>query len=220
MSSFSVRILVVVVCLTARPALSNLIVNGSFETPVVPNGSYIDYPGTSTAITGWTVVGVDSAVVNTNFTQSGVTFNAEDGNQWIDLAGTTSNSMTSGVTQSVGTVIGDTYHITFYVGSSHALPYFFPETVDLSIDGGARTHYLNPATPATMLDWELFTVDFTATNSTTNLTFLNGDDSSNYETPLDNVSVDLFPSPPGGITTKMAMSMPLTLVPRNRRRQI
>jgi hypothetical protein len=195
---FPVSILAVVACvvaLTATPVVANLIVNGSFETPTVPNGAYINYPGGSTAITGWTVVGVDSAVTSTNFTQSGVTFNAEDGNQWIDLAGVTSNSMTSGVTQSISTVIDDTYQITFYVGSSDAPPFFFPATVDLSIDGGARTHYSNPATPATMLDWELFTVDFTATNSSTNLTFLNGDDSSNYETPLDNVSVDVVPEP-------------------------
>jgi hypothetical protein len=196
--NFLVSIWAVVACVTAlaaKPALANLIVNGSFETPTVPNGSYINYPGTSTAITGWTVVGVDSAVTSTNFTQSGVTFNAEDGNQWIDLAGVTSNSMTSGVTQSIGTVIGDNYQITFYVGSCYALPYFFPATVDLSIDGGARAHYSNPATPSTMLDWELFTVDFTAANSTTNLTFLNGDASNNYETPLDNVSVDVVPEP-------------------------
>ena len=176
-------------------AAAGLIVNGSFENPVVPVGGYINYSGGSTAITGWTVVGVDSSIVNTAFTQSGVTFNAEDGNQWIDLAGVTSNSMSSGVTQSVGTTIGDAYQLTFYVGSSYALPYFFPATVDLSIDGGARTHFSNPATPPDKLDWKLFTADFTATRSTTTITFLNGDASNNYETPLDNVQLtDISPA--------------------------
>lgn len=161
----------------------------------MPVGGYINYLGGSTAITGWTVVGVDSSIVNTTFTQSGVTFNAENGNQWIDLAGVTSNSMSSGVTQSVGTMIGDAYQLTFYVGSSYALPFFFPATVDLSIDGGARTHFSNPATPPDKLDWKLFTVDFTATHSTTVITFLNGDASNNYETPLDNVQLtDISPA--------------------------
>ena len=170
-------------------AQANLIVNGSFESPAVPNGSYINYAAGSTQITGWTVVGVDSSVVNKNFTQSGVTFNSEAGNQWIDLAGVASNSMSSGVTQSVATVAGDDYRLTFYVGSSNALPFFFPATVDLSINGGARSSYFNPATPNNMLDWKLFTVDFTAAFATTNLAFLNGDVPSNFETPLDNVQL-------------------------------
>ncbi|HME71865.1 MAG TPA: PEP-CTERM sorting domain-containing protein [Myxococcota bacterium] len=46
-----------------------------------------------------------------------------------------------------------------------------------------------------MLNWQLFTVNFTATGSTTNLTFFNGDASNNFETPLDNVSVNAVPEP-------------------------
>ena len=192
---FSLLVCCAVVSAWPVSAIAGLIVNGSFEDPVVPVGGYINYLGGSTAITGWTVVGVDSSIVNTAFAQSGVTFNAEDGNQWIDLAGVTSNSMSSGVTQSVGTTIGDAYQLAFYVGSSYALPFFFLATVDLSIDGGARTHFSNPATPSNKLDWKLFTVDFTATQSTTAITFLNGDASNNYETPLDNVQLtDILPA--------------------------
>ena len=135
----AMKLLVVcVVLLAATPVLAaNLIVNGSFENPIVPSGSFINYLGGSTAITGWTVVGVDSSIVSGTFVQSGITFQAQDGNQWIDLAGVTSNSMTSGVTQNISTTIDQSYDVTFYVGSTTDNTLFFPATVDLSINGGA-----------------------------------------------------------------------------------
>ncbi|HME71864.1 MAG TPA: hypothetical protein VKM54_18635, partial [Myxococcota bacterium] len=75
--------------------------------------------------------------VSGTFVQSGITFQAQDGNQWIDLAGVTSNSMTSGVTQNISTTIDQSYDVTFYVGSTTDNTLFFPATVDLSINGGA-----------------------------------------------------------------------------------
>ncbi len=110
--------------LTAPQAWANLIVNGSFETPTVPNGSFTNFPGGSTAITGWTVVGVDSAVTDSDFMQSGITFQAQDGEQWIDLAGVTSNNPNSGVTQDISTSLGGLYELSFYVGSAQASPFF------------------------------------------------------------------------------------------------
>ena len=94
-----------VLTLAAR-ADAAFITNGSFETPTVPIGGFTNFLAGSTAITGWTVVGVDSAVTNGSFTQSGITFQAQDGNQWIDLAGVTSNNRASGVTQTVPTADG------------------------------------------------------------------------------------------------------------------
>lgn len=170
-------------------ASAQLILNGSFETPLVPPGFYTNFAGGSTAITGWTVVGVDSAVTSGTFMQSGITFQAQSGNQWLDLAGVTSNSTTSGVTQNVATVIGQAYDLNFYVGSATDGVFFFPATVDLTIDGGARMSYFNPTAPSDRLDWKSFTVPFIATSTTTSLTFFNGSASNNYISPLDNVSL-------------------------------
>lgn len=181
--------------LAAIPASANLIINGSFESPIVPSGSFTNYSGGSTAINGWKVVGADSAIVNTTFTQSGITFQAQDGNQWIDLAGVSSNSQTSGVTQDVHTVIGMAYELSFYLGSATDNHFFFPTTVDLSIDGSARVSYNNPATPNDMLYWKLFTVPFTAQDSVTTITFFNGGTSNNFNSALDNVSLTEVTSP-------------------------
>ena len=199
-----IRILrVLTICLAAvvaTPAVANLIVNGSFETPVAPVGGTSTYPGGSTAITGWTVVGVgpDSvSLVSTSFTQSGVTFQAQNGQQWTDLAGHLSNAQTSGVTQSIVTAPGGLYSVSFYVGSAddNVNNFFFPATIDLSINGGPRVPFTNPIAPPNQLNWQQFIVPFVATGSSTNLTFYNGGASNNFLSALDNVVVDVVPEP-------------------------
>lgn len=167
------------------------IINGSFETPLVPVGGFTNFGAGSTAITGWTVVGVDTAIVSGSFQQSGVTFNAQHGAQWADLAGITSNSQSSGVSQNVATIIGATYSLSFWVGSTKDLVngFFFPSTIDVSIDGGARQSYFNPATPSTSLVWQQFTHTFVAANASTNIRLLNGGASNNFNSAVDNVSL-------------------------------
>ena len=71
-------------------AHANLLTNESFETPVVTAGSFTTFATGSALITGWTVTGPQSthvAIVSTSFAQAGVTFQAGDGIQWLDLTG-------------------------------------------------------------------------------------------------------------------------------------
>lgn len=190
--------------LVAKPADANLILNGSFETPLVPVGGTTIFGAGSTSITGWTVVGVGAdsvALVSTSFAQSGVTFNAQQGQQWIDLAGNASNSQSSGVTQSIATVPGGSYEVSFYVGSADDVVnnFFFPSTIDLSINGGPRAHFTNPATPSNHLDWAQFVVPFTATGSSTSLTFYNGGTNFNFLSAFDNVVAVGVPEPSSGV---------------------
>jgi hypothetical protein len=190
--------------LGTAPVLANLIVNGSFETPVVPAGGFVTYPAGSTAITGWTVVGAgpDSAsVVSTSFMQSGVTFQAQDGQQWIDLAGYVSNAQTSGVAQNIATTPGGLYEVSFWVGSAddNVNNFFFPSTIDLSINGGPRVSFTNPTAPPNMLDWRQFVVPFVATSSSTSITFYNGGAPNNFLSGLDNVTIEAVPEPATGV---------------------
>lgn len=178
--------------LIASPA-SAQIINGSFETPPVPNGSFTLFPGGSTAITGWTVVGSDVGLLSGTFVQSGNTFQAQSGVQSADLTGN-SSSMANGLRQIVPTDIGQAYDLQFYVGSVNA-PNFVPATVDLSINGGARMSFFNPTGPTTMVDWQLFSVPFTATSAMTNLTFFNGSAANNAFTGLDSVTLTAVPEP-------------------------
>ncbi|MGL4515003.1 MAG: DUF642 domain-containing protein [Lacipirellulaceae bacterium] len=204
-------LLVAFLCHTAA---GNLVTNGSFENPIVPVGGFTNYPGGSSVIAGWTVVGVDTALVNTTAVDSGITFQAQEGAQWADLAGIVSNSSSSGVRQSIPTTLGALYTVEFYVGSATDNRSYFPTTIDLSIDGGPRVSYVNPATPTTSLDWLRFEAPFVAAGPSTMLTFFNGGTPNNFLSGLDNVSVTLVPEP-----TTAALLVGLALASPWRRRR-
>ena len=111
------RTLTLLACLLAfamSSSAANLLTNGSFETPIVPVGSYILYSNGSAAITGWQVVstpGANVAIVSGTFAQNGVSFPAQDGVQWLDLTGT-SNTLNEGVQQTVTTIPGQIYQLS------------------------------------------------------------------------------------------------------------
>jgi hypothetical protein len=171
------------------------VTNGSFEQPTVAVGSFTTFLGGSASIAGWTVVGDRVTVINSSYTESGVTFNAQEGRQWIDLTGPSSNMASNGVTQDVATTIGQLYRLTFYVGSATNNSTFTASTVDLSIAGGARLSFTNPVAPSNALNWQMFSQDFVATTALTNVTFFNGSASNNNLSGLDNVSIELVPAP-------------------------
>jgi hypothetical protein len=110
-------LLAVALGLGASPArAANLLGNGDFETPAAPAGGFALF-STGQTIGAWTVVGAagNVATVSTTFAQSGFTFPARSARQFLDLAGT-SNTAT-GVSQSVATIPGRLYDLTFYVGN-------------------------------------------------------------------------------------------------------
>lgn len=170
------------------------VTNGSFEVPPVTPGTFATYVAGSTSITGWTVVGSNVAVVSGTYVDS-VTFNAQNGAQWLDLTGPGSNSSSNGVSQDVATTIGQLYRLSFYVGSATDNAGFSASTVDLSIAGGARVGFTNPTAPLDSMDWQLFTADFVATGALTNITFFNGSAPNNNLSGLDNVTLEVIPAP-------------------------
>ena len=168
-----------------------LISNGSFETPTVPAGSFTSYSVGSALLTGWNVIGPADTVVSVvsgTFSQNGVTFQAQDGIQWLDLTGVNSNS-TEGVSQSLATTAGDVYQLSFYVGNTTGGSIFgSTSTVNVSINGTPTFSDTNSTTNATGLSWELFTHTFIASTMTT-LAFLNGDPGADNSNGLDNVAL-------------------------------
>jgi hypothetical protein len=171
------------------------VTNGSFEQVTVGAGSFANLSGGSTALTGWTVVGSLVTVINTSYVESGITFNAQSGSQWLDLTGPASNLASNGVTQDVPTTIGEFYRLSFWVGSATNNFNIFASTVDLSIGGGPRLSFTNPTAPRSSMDWQLFSADFVATSALTNITFLNGSGPNNNLSGLDNVTLEVIPAP-------------------------
>jgi hypothetical protein len=199
-----------VVCLVALATLAvmldglgqarggNIILNGSFETPTVPVGGFTDFGVGSSALTDWTVFGPNGknvSIVSGTFAQNGVTFEAEDGKQWLDLTGDGSNS-TEGVSQAVGTKIGDQYQLSYFVGNTTGGDIFgTTSTVLVSLNGVLTFTDTNANVSPTDLNWEQFTHTFVASTTTTTLAFQNGDPSSDNSNGLDNaVLIDLGPA--------------------------
>jgi len=182
---------------------ANLITNGSFEVDLVPSADYTVYPSSGTpSLTGWTVGGVEVAVVNTLFNEAGVQFPAQEGDQFLDLTGGINNSATNNISQAVsGLNVGSAYTLSFFVGSASNNSNFFPSTVNVSLGGVSQGSFTNLSATST-LQWQKFSIDFTPTSTSQNIAFFNGNSLNNFIGALDNVTLDLAavsgpPSVPG-----------------------
>jgi hypothetical protein len=173
---------------TTTASGANLLTDGSFETPTVPVGGFTNF-GSGATFGGWTVVGPQASIVSGSFAQNGISFVAQDGTQWVDLTGDGSN-VSEGLQQSVATVAGHTYELSFWVGNVDNPGGIFgtTSTVDLKINGASDGAFTNSCTSCTTTQgWEQFTTSFVATGASTLVTFLNGDGPSDNSNGLDNV---------------------------------
>lgn len=184
-------------CVPAGAA--SIISDGGFETPGAPTGSYIQYLGGQTIGAAWTVVGNDVVVVNTSYTESPIQFNAEEGDNSLDLTGAGNSGPTNGVMQTITTTAGQEYEISFYVGTASGnASYNAPATDNLNV-GIVVLPETNFNTTTNAINWERFTYDFVANGSSTTITFTNGASAATNEAGLDNVSVTAIPLPSSGI---------------------
>jgi hypothetical protein len=166
------------------------LVNGSFETPVATDGGFLNF-NTGNDVGGWTVAGPQASIVSGLFTQNGFSFPAEDGKQWLDLTGLSSNT-SEGVQQSVGTVAGSGYSLSFWVGNIVNPGGIFgtTSTVNVVINGSPVFSAVNSDGAGTSTqNWKQFTVPFNATGPTTTIEFLNADPASDNSNGLDNVTL-------------------------------
>jgi hypothetical protein len=182
--------MVVLVLLVPAQAQTNLIKNGSFETPIVATGSYELFK-TGSTFTGWKVVGAagNVAIVSGTYTQNGYSFPAESGKQWLDLTGNRSNSAT-GVAQTVATTPGGRYLLTFYVGNVYDPGGIFgtSSTVKVYVNG---VHVLTAknslGSGQKKLVWEKFATTITTSSTATKISFINGDPATDNSNGLDNI---------------------------------
>ncbi len=174
----------------AGATTGNLIKNGSFEKPVVGPGSYALF-STGQTFKHWTVIGAsgDVGIVSGTFTQNGFSFPAEKGGQWLDLTGV-SNTPAIGVQETITTVAGAAYKLTFWVGNVYDPGGIFgtTSTVNVLVNGSTVASDTNSQQGTTQV-WQKFTVHFTAVSATTQVGFLNGDPSNDTNNGLDAVSL-------------------------------
>src|SRR4029077_8125613 len=111
-------------------------------------------------------------------------FPAEDGQQSVDMTGTSDTA--TGVSQTVTTMPGHTYCLSFWVGNvydpDNAKSYGTTSTINVLVDG-QRFAVAPNEDQATTLSWEPFTSTVVAKGAATTIAFVNGDptgDSSNF----------------------------------------
>ena len=190
----------------AGRAHADMIVNGSFESPVIPAGTQ-ESPVTGTTIPGWTVIGPAGSnvqIFSNTYHETGtinggsysVTFNAADGVQSIDLSGIAPNVTVSGVEQTVATVNGQMYELSFYVGRADTPLDKDGGIVDLSINHGLPQIFTNTNDTPGGMNWQQNTVSFVATGSSTTLDFtFAGIAPPDYVAGLDDVTLNPVPVP-------------------------
>lgn len=180
-------------------ASANMISNGSFEDDASTfddaiGGSSVDgtmrlTPG-FTGLTDWTITGTDVAWINSSNIW-GLT--ASDGDYFLDLT-SYSRYGTGGVAQTVvSTVIGQSYALSFDLGSSTT----YHPAVDIiatASAGSTSTQFFTTASSTNQ--WDTFMMSFIAdsTSTTIGLTGV-GTAHTGYYIGLDNVSLTTIPEP-------------------------
>ena len=185
-----VAVLSLALAFSGLPAQANLLTNGSFEntTGFVPdvNDVMILNPG-ATTMTGWTVIsGGGSLTWDGPTNLFGLT--ASQGSYFLDLTGYHDDTPYGGVQQTIGTIPGQAYVLSFDLGSSTT--YGVPDAITAAAGSTSQTF---TSTNTTLTNaWETEVLNFTATSGTTLISLTGA--LANHYIGLDNISVE-GPSP-------------------------
>lgn len=171
----------------ALPTAANaaVIVNGSFESASVDPGSFATLGTGSTAITGWTVV-------SGNIDYIGSYWQSANGVRNIDLSG----GQPGAIAQTFATDIGQAYAVFFSLSGNPDGP---PpvKTLNVQATGGSSQDYTfaTAGHSKASMGWSTHKYVFTATSTSTTLTFSNASISTAYGPALDHVSITAVPEP-------------------------
>ncbi|HEU4429943.1 MAG TPA: DUF642 domain-containing protein [Myxococcota bacterium] len=176
---------------TSGASTANLVTNGGFEQPVVPNGRFQTF-ATGQSFPGWQVIGAargNVAPISGGYRNAGITFGSHGGAQWLDMTGL-SNSAT-GVQQTVRTQPGARYVLTFFVGNVSNPRGSFGTTsaIEVLVDGKSAGVFRNDGAIPGAQHWRELTLPITAAGSTTRIAFINRDAASDNSCGLDDVSL-------------------------------
>jgi hypothetical protein len=220
-------VLIAGLLLSATALADNLLLNGSFETPVVPPsslcGPYADCVGyrngVGDSIGGWLVIGragvtpggdpipgAPASVLQIgcsyqepkSSTSTVLNFHPQDGLQSVDLTGEGNQGVDNGIKQTVSTVPGTLYDISFWVGHQDPTADGYtlgPALIGLVIDQNTPVLFSNDLAALNDVAWQQFNYMFTASGDQTTIAFLNQTPVGNNFAGLDNVVLQSVPEP-------------------------
>jgi len=179
---------------------ADLIINGSFENTsdtFTDNGQGgQSLPVNSTVIPGWTTTNAELAwLVNGNAYGLSTPF----GSYFLDLTGYHDASPYGGVTQTINTTIGQSYTLSLSVGvdNSNGL---YEGPVSVQATAGSISQSFTNNLSAAGNQWEDFSLNFTASSTSTPITILGISTQGGQYIGLDNVSVVPTSSVPEPLT--------------------
>src|SRR5215467_1430389 len=161
-------------------AQANLVVDGDFETPVTGpggfNSGYLAFSSGATFGGAWLVTGGGNDVAvtpATEYTSLGgplIYFVSHGGSQSLDLTGEYDNGAAMGVQQTIPTLAGQTYSLSFWVGAVTTPDwdgYAGSATINVLLNGSAFQTAVNSDLSGDATTWKQFSYQFTATGPTT-----------------------------------------------------
>ncbi|MCC6715767.1 MAG: choice-of-anchor C family protein [Gammaproteobacteria bacterium] len=188
--------LLVAACLglsAMAPAHANLVLNGSFETPIVGGSPFVTLNSGSLALPNWAILG--------SIDHIGSYWQASDGNQSIDLNG---YGLVGTISQSFATTPGQLYELTFDMAGN---PDFDSvKTLLVQIDSIAQLFNFDSTGKSNgAMGWVSHSLVFTATDALTTLMFQSltfdflaappVENVFSFGPALDNVAVNAVPVP-------------------------
>ncbi len=175
-------------------ANANLLTNPSFELGGFINegGSTMVLPVASTAITGWTISSDQLAWIDSGNPWG---LSAQDGTRFLDLTAYPAGAPFGGISQTIATVAGEQYELSFYLGSYTSR--WGGPPVEITASAGGASQSFAVTTISTSSTWTPFTMQFTAFAPTTTVS-LTGTAGFQY-IGLDNVSVEGLGGDPSGV---------------------
>jgi hypothetical protein len=179
--------------LNCSVARANLLTNGSFESGSYSfggDGAQDLLPG-STTITGWTVITNHVAPIEAANVYSII---PEDGNVSLDLQGYSDSAPYGGVQQTVATVPGAQYQLSFWIGVQNSISYAVGPASVQATAGSASQSFTNILSGAGN-QWEQFSMDFSAPSASTIVTLSGVSTEGLGYIGLDNADLELVPEP-------------------------
>lgn len=170
---------------------ANLILNPGFLSPPTSPGDFSGTYANGGKIGAWSVVGPGNVVTeSTTYRSRGFLFNAKTGNAFLDLTGLCDCGAASGVAQTVATVPGASYRLSFWVGNTVVPGAGTTSTVNVYANGALLLSAVNSQGAGVNTQvWQQFTTTFVAGSTETQLSFYNGDPDGDINNGLDDVQL-------------------------------
>jgi hypothetical protein len=150
-------------------------------------------------------------------TQGTLHFHPQHGLQSVDLTGEGNQGTTNGIKQSVATLPGSSYTLTFWVGHQYSLaPGYLngPGAVGLYLDGQSVGSFGHSRDTFEDVTWMPFRYTFTASSSQTVIAFQNDTPVGNNYAGLDNVSLTSDVPEPASLVLAMIGLLGIVLASR------